>query len=104
MVLNDPFSAIWREIAQESASTLGRLGKKLDASILKYRAYTGESSEIRSSLMKSLENDLMNLIIQREIHNIYDVNSVFDAHSVPEEIKNNYYVMACLDPVKKTDL
>lgn len=70
------FSAIELEIVREQASALGRAGKKLRLSLEEYQVKLddGVSRDHRSALLKSIANNVWELVLQREFVGFIDGN------------------------------
>ncbi|WP_170230107.1 hypothetical protein, partial [Acetobacter nitrogenifigens] len=64
----------------------------IDESISRYKDYTGDCEATKLRLLKQAEEALQDLIIQREMHKMHDVDAVFEAHSVPDSIKEGLVI------------
>jgi uncharacterized protein DUF6665 len=92
---DNPAAALDYEIAQEKASTLGRLSRALEAALAALRdhdAQTGEHSaearQTRGVLVAEASRALWHFIVQREALGLRDSRQVMRDYRVPGEVQN----------------
>jgi len=92
---NSPAAALDYEIAQEKASTLGRLGRALEAALAKLAAFddealekTGETKRKRRSLVDEAGHALWLFVVQREALGLRDTRTLMRDYRVPAEVYN----------------
>jgi uncharacterized protein DUF6665 len=92
---NSPVAALDYEIAQEKASTLGRLGRALEAAIEKLRAFddetpekTSETRRKRRMLVDAAGHALWLFVVQREAIGLRDTRTLMRDYRVPAEVFN----------------
>jgi hypothetical protein len=91
MALNLPrsgYATLEYEIAQERASALGRLGRRLEAALAELAACPPATSErtIRDSLVEQAGYALWLFIVQREACGLNDSTHVMQTYGVPKEV------------------
>ena len=76
------------EIAEERASALGRLGRRLEAALAALAACSPAPSErtIRNSLVEEAGYALWLFIVQREACGLNDSSHVMQTYRVPSEV------------------
>ena len=82
------YATLQYEIAQEKASALGRLGRRLEAALAALAAYPSDTSErtIRDSLVEEAGYALWLFIVQREACGLNDSAQVMGNYGVPSEV------------------
>lgn len=92
---NSPAAALDYEIAQEKASTLGRLGRALEAALAKLAAFDGEALEKTSEtkrkrrrLVDEAGHALWLFVVQREALGLRDTRTLMRDYRVPAEVYN----------------
>ncbi|HVG51574.1 MAG TPA: DUF6665 family protein [Xanthobacteraceae bacterium] len=89
----NPSAALDYEIAQEIASTLGRLGRKLEQSLNKLAALEAgtlspqDGKAERAKLIAEARSALWNFIVQREACGLRDARQVMIDYRVPPEVQ-----------------
>lgn len=92
-----PQSALDHEIAQEKASTLGRLGRKLEETLGALHAFDAARREeadpqydpsARRTLVAEAGTALWNFIVQREVLGLRDGARVLRDYQVPDEVRD----------------
>ncbi len=89
---DDPNAALEYEIAREQASSLGRLGRRLEAALAalqafdKSRARARHGSE-REALLAAAGTLLWHFIVQREACGLRDSARVMQDYTVPNEVR-----------------
>src|SRR5205807_8714466 len=92
MALNLPrsgYEALQHEIAQEKASALGRLGRRLEAALAALAACPRTATpdrKIRDSLVEQAGYALWLFVVQREACGLYDSAQVMQDYGVPNEV------------------
>ena len=93
--VNSPAAALDYEIAQEKASTLGRLGRALEAALARLAAFDAESSEgthenkrKRRTLVEEAGHALWLFVVQREALGLRDMRTLMRDYRVPAEVYN----------------
>jgi hypothetical protein len=92
---NSPAAALDYEIAQEKASTLGRLGRALEAALAKLAAFDDENGEKtsdtkrkRRALVDAAGHALWLFVVQREALGLRDMRTLMRDYRVPAEVYN----------------
>jgi hypothetical protein len=93
---NSPTAALEYEIAQEKASTLGRLGRALEAALAKLAAFDDERPEKaheskrkkRRALVDEAGYALWLFVVQREALGLRDTRTLMRDYRVPAEVYN----------------
>jgi len=92
---NSPAAALDYEIAQEKASTLGRLGRALEAALAKLAAFdvealekTSETKRKRRGLVDEAGHALWLFVVQREALGLRDTRTLMRDYRVPAEVYN----------------
>jgi hypothetical protein len=82
------YAALQYEIAEEKASALGRLGRRLDAALTALAACprTGSNRQIRASLVEQAGYALWLLAVQREAIGLNNLGHVLQVYRVPNEV------------------
>jgi hypothetical protein len=96
--LNTPYAALEYEIAQEMASTLGWLGRRLEAALAALRSFdrardhvsvaSPGNGERRDVLVSEAGEALWYLMIQRDACGLYDSAAIISDYRVPPEVAN----------------
>jgi hypothetical protein len=101
--LSTPVEVLGHEILQEQASSLGRLGRGLEAALADLRAFdaahpgvqgTSESAfpsghrTARQALVSAAGNALWMFVVQREACGLRDSRSVMRDYKVPAEVQD----------------
>jgi hypothetical protein len=97
-LLKNPHAALEYEIAQEKASALGRLGRRLEAALAALSAFDAEHAsqsarapdraEARRALAADAGVALWHFIVQREALGLRDTPRVLRDYGVPAEVHN----------------
>jgi hypothetical protein len=95
---DDPQNALDYEIAQEKASTLGRLGRRLEAALAELAAFDAEHASTmpgspeqratRRGLVDAAGTALWHFIVQREVLGLRDAARVLVDYRVPNEVRD----------------
>jgi Family of unknown function (DUF6665) len=90
----NPAGALDYEIAQEKASTLGRLGRALEAALETLKAFdahaiepTAETRRERKALVADAGHALWLFVVQREALGLRDTRQVMRDYAVPPEVQ-----------------
>jgi hypothetical protein len=84
---NTGAAALDYEIAQETASALGRAGRALEAALAALAAAT-ESGDARAELVREASYALWCYMVQREAIGLRDPRPVLRDYRVPAEVQN----------------
>jgi hypothetical protein len=87
--LRSGYATLEYEIAQEKASTLGRLGRRLEAALAALAACprtAGSNRKIRNSLVEHAGYALWLLAVQREACGLNNLAHVIQVYRVPNEV------------------
>ena len=86
--LRSGWATLEYEIAEERASALGRLGRRLEAALTALAACPPATSErtIRDSLVEEAGYALWLFIVQREACGLNDSTHVMQTYGVPNEV------------------
>jgi hypothetical protein len=89
-----PAGALDYEIAQEKASTLGRLGRALEAALAELRDYdtqphdaSAERKQKRGALVAQAGHALWMFVVQREALGLRDSRQLMRDYGVPPEVQ-----------------
>jgi chemotaxis regulatin CheY-phosphate phosphatase CheZ len=95
---NKPVDALSYEIAQEMASALGRLGRRLEKSLQALETFDAaykregmiseDSRDQRHKLMADAAQALWQFIVQREACGLRDSRQIMQNYHVPPEVRN----------------
>ncbi|MHB8268296.1 DUF6665 family protein [Bradyrhizobium sp.] len=95
-LLRSGYATLEYEIAEEKASALGRLGRRLDAALAALAACpraAGSNREIRDRLVEQAGYALWLLAAQREACGLNNLAHLLQVYRVPNE------VVACMGPL-----
>jgi hypothetical protein len=87
--LRSGWATLEYEIAEERASALGRLGRRLEAALAALAAYPPTATSertIRDSLVEEAGYALWLFIVQREACGLNDSSHVMQTYGVPNEV------------------
>lgn len=88
----NPSAALDYEIAQEIASTLGRLGRQLESALSELAAFdaatTERNSAERQPLLGAARTALWNFVVQREACGLRDARQVIIDYRVPADVQH----------------
>ena len=90
-LLRSGYAALDYEIAQEKASALGRLGRRLEAALAALAACprtANSDRKIRDRLVEQAGYALWLFAVQREACGLYDLTRVMRQYEVPIEVYN----------------
>jgi len=94
-IWTDNATALDYEIAQEKASTLGRLGRALEAALAALREFDAELTEPpsergkeRRALVAQAGHALWLFVVQREALGLRDSRQVMRDYRVPADVQN----------------
>jgi len=93
-IWTDNATALDYEIAQEKASTLGRLGRALEAALAALREFDAqphdpaEAKHARRVLVADASRALWHFVVQREALGLRDSGQVMRDHRVPGEVQS----------------
>ena len=92
VAIEDASSALEYEIAREKASSLGRLGRRLEAALAALEAFDathrrGECRDERDVLVDEAGNLLWHFVVQREACGLRDSARVMQDYRVPNEVQ-----------------
>ena len=92
---DNPVAALDYEIAQEKASTLGRLGRALEASLAALHAFDAQPPEpsadarrARRALVAQAGHALWLFVVQREALGLRDSRQLMRDYRVPAEVQH----------------
>lgn len=87
-LLRSGYATLEYEIAQERASALGRLGRRLEAALAALGACprTANSRKIREGLVEQAGYALWLFVVQREACGLNDSAQVMQNYGVPKEV------------------
>jgi len=89
----NPVATLDYEIAQEKASTLGRLGRQLEAALAALRAFDESARELsadtreRRALVAEAGYALWLFVVQREALGLRDARQLMRDYRVPAEVQ-----------------
>jgi hypothetical protein len=93
-IWTDNSTALDYEIAQEKASTLGRLGRALEAALAALKAFdtqvielTAEARRERTALVAEAGHALWLFVVQREALGLRDSRQLMRDYGVPPEVQ-----------------
>src|SRR3954469_10101764 len=93
-IWTDNATALDYEIAQEKASTLGRMGRGLEAALAALRAFDAQAREAtpetrheRRALVAQAGHALWLFVVQREALGLRDTRQVMRDYHVPAEVQ-----------------
>jgi hypothetical protein len=103
--LRSGYAALEYEIAQERASALGRLGRRLDAALTALAACPrtdNSNRKIRDSLVEEAGYALWLLAVQREACGLNNLAHVVQVYRVPNEVaaRMGPLAMPSIDPAQ----
>jgi hypothetical protein len=97
---DNPAAALDYEIAQEKASTLGRLGRALEAALAALHAFdaaatepSAEAHKERRALVAQAGHALWMFVIQREALGLRDTRQLMRDYRVPAEVQHRMGVL-----------
>ena len=88
-LLQSGYSTLEYELAQDKASTLGRLGQEFEAALAALAACprgTNSDRNTRENLVRLAGHALWRLVVHREACGLYSINWVLRAYGVPSEV------------------
>lgn len=100
-LLQSGYSTLEYELAQDKASTLGRLGQELETTLSALAACpsaTDAERKARDHLVRQAGHALWRLVVHREACRLYNINWVLRAYGVPNEV----YARMTPPPVKRS--
>src|SRR3954463_16818536 len=104
-IWTDRSTALDYEIAQEKASTLGRLGRALEAAVAALKAFDAQAIEAtvetraeRKALVAEAGYALWMFVVQREALGLRDSRQVMRDYAVPPEVQSRMGML----PVRKS--
>ena len=100
----NPAATLDYEIAQEKASSLGRLGRGLEAALAALRAHDEKkpaegSRETRRALVAEAGYALWMFVVQREALGLRDARQVMRDYQVPPEVQGRMGLLPAQPPV-----
>jgi hypothetical protein len=84
--LRSGYATLEYEIAQERASALGRLGRRLEAALAACPRTAGSDRKIRDRLVAQAGYALWLFVVQREACGLNKIDHVMREHDVPNEV------------------
>jgi hypothetical protein len=100
-IWTDNVTALDYELAQEKASTLGRLGRALEAALAALHdhdartdPHSAEARQVRRALVAQAGRALWHFVVQREALGLRDSRQVMRDYRVPGEVQNRMGVLA----------
>jgi hypothetical protein len=100
-----PIEALDYEIAQEQASTLGRLGRRLETSLAALAAFDNGAGSpddarrgARAALVREAGVALWHFIVQREVLGLRDTPRVLSDYGVPDEVRDRMGIVTPRKP------
>ena len=101
----NPAAALDYEIAQEKASTLGRLGRALEAALAALQTFDAETIEPnpesrkeRRALVARAGHALWMFVVQREALGLRDSRQVMRDYRVPADVQNRMGLLPARTP------
>jgi hypothetical protein len=101
----NPAATLDYEIAQEKASTLGRLGRALEAALAELRDHdtqpheaSAERKQKRRALVAQAGHALWMFVVQREALGLRDARQVMRDYGVPPEVQGRMGVLPARTP------
>ncbi|XSC45981.1 DUF6665 family protein [Bradyrhizobium sp. RDT10] len=88
-LLRSGYATLEHEIAQERASALGRLGRRLEAALAALAACprpANSDRKIRDSLVEQAGYALWLFVVQREAYGLNKIDHVIQVYGVPNEV------------------
>jgi hypothetical protein len=88
-LLRSGYATLQYEIAEEKASALGRLGRRLEAALTALAACprtAGSNRKIRNSLLEEAGYALWLLAVQREACGLNNLTHLLQVYRVPNEV------------------
>ena len=99
-IWTDNSTALDYELAQEKASTLGRLGRALEAALATLHEHdaqadprSAEAPQARRALVAHAGRALWHFVVQREALGLRDSRQVMRDYRVPGEVQNRMGVL-----------
>ena len=107
-LLRSGYATLEYEIAQERASALGRLGRRLEAALTALAACprtANSDREIRDGLVEQAGYALWLLVVQREACGLNKIDHVMQEYGVPNEVyaRMGPSAMPSIRPTKTTE-
>ncbi|MCC7347652.1 MAG: hypothetical protein IT538_09675 [Variibacter sp.] len=106
-----PQAALDYEIAQEKASTLGRMGRRLEERLAALTAFDADrhavaphspqDAEARRQLVAEAGQALWHFVIQREALGLRDSARVLRDYNVPDEVRNRMGMAIPIEPGRR---
>lgn len=102
-----PQAALDYEIAQEKASTLGRMGRRLEERLAALAAFDAAApvsppdAEARRQLVAEAGQALWHFVIQREALGLRDAARVLRDYNVPDEVRNRMGMAIPIEPGRR---
>jgi hypothetical protein len=95
---DNPAAALDYELAQEKASTLGRLGRALEAALAALREFdaqppSADTRKERSALVAQAGHALWMFVVQREALGLRDTRQLMRDYRVPVEVQHRMGVL-----------
>ena len=80
----ESFEAVFnREIAEEQATSLGRVGRKAEAALAALKAHDGEG---RAEVLKAASDAVWCFFVQREVMGLRDRAQIVADYQIPREV------------------
>jgi hypothetical protein len=111
-ILESPQTALDYEIAQEKASTLGRLGRRLEEAIVALQKFDAraaapatipEERATRRALVAEAGLALWHFVVQREALGLRDAAHVLRDYRVPNEVRDRMGALPASPPPRGRD-
>ena len=104
-LLRSGYATLQYEIAEERASALGRLGRRLEAALTALAACprtANSDRKIRDSLVEQAGYALWLFVVQREAYGLNKLDHVIQVYGVPNEVvaRMGPLAMPNVDPAK----
>jgi hypothetical protein len=103
-LLRSGYATLEYEIAQERASALGRLGRRLEAALGACPRTANSDRKIRDSLVEQAGYALWLFVVQREACGLNKIDHVIQVYRVPNEVvaRMGPLVTPSIHPTKTT--
>jgi hypothetical protein len=103
-LLRSGYTTLEYEIAQEKASTLGRLGRELEAALTALAAWpriARSDLKIRNRLVEQAGHALWHFVVQREACGLKSITHVMQVYGVPDEVYARMNPSTMASPVRR---
>ena len=98
------FATLEYEIAEERASALGRLGRRLETALSALAGCDGTDPKIRSGLLKEARHSFWLLVVQREACGFNNNAQIIRDYAVPDEVHAHLGIPLTAYPMRRSRL